>query len=290
MDYEPVKLYPLLNPETQTFTDLSACNLRSVAQVHLEYLRNMGVQASMSTRIMLNGELWGLIACHHRQPHDPGYEICSQLELLSMLISSKLSAMQLKDVFTYKNGRQQLLTDFLEDLFGSQDLFQAAEKNQEELLRLLAAEGVAVCANHKVRTFGEAPPPHAVEELLFWLRAKQVTGIYTQNALPQHMDEMQPYAGVATGVIALPIQPSRNIFILGFRPEAVKEVQWAGNPYESIQMEPGEKRYHPRASFRSWQEQVHHTATDWNREQLDVAESLRQAVLEFYLNFIQSSN
>src|SRR6476646_10539209 len=49
IDYQPVRLYPVLNPQTGAFTDLTDSNLRSVAGVHLEYLRNMNVKASMST-------------------------------------------------------------------------------------------------------------------------------------------------------------------------------------------------------------------------------------------------
>jgi two-component system, chemotaxis family, sensor kinase Cph1 len=69
VDYTPVRLYPVINPLTQTFTNLTDSNFRSVAAVHLEYLKNMKVAASMSTRILVEGELWGLIACHHRQPN-----------------------------------------------------------------------------------------------------------------------------------------------------------------------------------------------------------------------------
>src|ERR1044071_663283 len=65
-NYQPVKLYPVVNPITASFIDLSDCNLRSVASVHIEYLKNMGVAASMSTRILCKDQLWGLIACHHR--------------------------------------------------------------------------------------------------------------------------------------------------------------------------------------------------------------------------------
>ena len=45
--------------------DLSGAMLRSVSPVHLEYLANMGVVASMSVSLIDRGELWGLIACHH---------------------------------------------------------------------------------------------------------------------------------------------------------------------------------------------------------------------------------
>ena len=48
--------------------DMSHCVLRSVSPIHIEYLRNLGVGASMSISIVVNGKLWGLVACHHQSP------------------------------------------------------------------------------------------------------------------------------------------------------------------------------------------------------------------------------
>jgi light-regulated signal transduction histidine kinase (bacteriophytochrome) len=62
---EPVPILPATVPEGGEL-DLSMSGLRSVSPIHLEYLRNMGVRASMSISILQRGELWGLIACHHR--------------------------------------------------------------------------------------------------------------------------------------------------------------------------------------------------------------------------------
>src|SRR5262249_54306593 len=45
--------------------DLSHSKLRSVSPIHIEYLQNMGVGASMSVSILSHGKLWGLFACHH---------------------------------------------------------------------------------------------------------------------------------------------------------------------------------------------------------------------------------
>ncbi|HZY68974.1 MAG TPA: GAF domain-containing protein, partial [Devosia sp.] len=61
--YEPIRLVPQFDLSGEPL-DLSFAHLRSVSPIHLEYLRNMGVGASMSISIIVDGELWGLIACH----------------------------------------------------------------------------------------------------------------------------------------------------------------------------------------------------------------------------------
>jgi light-regulated signal transduction histidine kinase (bacteriophytochrome) len=45
--------------------DLSLSVLRAVSPIHIEYLKNMGVHASMSISIVIEGRLWGLFVCHH---------------------------------------------------------------------------------------------------------------------------------------------------------------------------------------------------------------------------------
>ncbi|HRL30860.1 MAG TPA: GAF domain-containing protein, partial [Ottowia sp.] len=53
--------------------DMSHGVLRSVSPIHIEYLQNIGVGASMSLSIVLEGRLWGMLACHHRTPRQVPY-------------------------------------------------------------------------------------------------------------------------------------------------------------------------------------------------------------------------
>ena len=64
-----VPLVPTRNPLTGEPLDMSYCVLRAMSPVHDEYLRNMGVAASMSISVLQDGRLWGLVACHHSTPH-----------------------------------------------------------------------------------------------------------------------------------------------------------------------------------------------------------------------------
>ena len=57
VDAAPVPVLPVVSPEGARL-DLSMSGLRSVSPIHLEYLRNMGVKASMSISIIVGGELW----------------------------------------------------------------------------------------------------------------------------------------------------------------------------------------------------------------------------------------
>lgn len=282
--YQPVRLYPVLNPKTNAFTDLSNSNLRSVAAVHLEYLRNMGVVASMSTRILVDGELWGLIACHHRTAKYLSFEMCSVFELLSNVISSKISAVQKHDVFEYKSKMQDLYTGVIEDVYRQENITDSFIGRQEDVLKLLNADGVALTDNHQVYMIGQTPDEADINEMIFWLRSNGLNSTYHNPNLVSAFEPSRKYSGIASGILALPVQPEKGNFILAFRPEALRKVSWGGNPNEAVQFEADGKNYHPRNSFNQWQQTVKQTSVPWRKEEIEVAENFRNFVVEYTLN------
>ena len=63
--------------------DLSDAALRSVSMVHREYFANMGVRASVALSIVVEGRLWGVIACHHDEPKSLPVEAWPMMHLLA---------------------------------------------------------------------------------------------------------------------------------------------------------------------------------------------------------------
>jgi len=286
VEYTPVRLYPVINPLTNAFTDLSNSNLRSVAAVHLEYLKNMGVVASMSTRILVNDQLWGLIACHHRTAKYLSFEMCSVFELVSNVISSKVSAVQKQDVFTYKSGMQNLYAELLEDIYKQENLYGSFENKKGQLLKLLSADGIAFVNNNDVFSIGHTPDEPDIVEMIIWLQSNVTGGIYHNAHLSAAFEPSEKYAKIASGVLVLPIQAERGNYIVAFRSEALQKVNWGGNPNEVVQFEADGKKYHPRNSFNQWQQIVRHTSIPWKTEEIEVAENFKNFVVEYTLNRI----
>ena len=56
---------PILADSRSPRIDLTYSILRSVSPYHIEYLRNMQVTATLTASLMVDGRLWGMIACHH---------------------------------------------------------------------------------------------------------------------------------------------------------------------------------------------------------------------------------
>ncbi|HEU4471881.1 MAG TPA: GAF domain-containing protein [Flavisolibacter sp.] len=289
INYDPVRLYPVINPMTNAFTDLSDSNLRSVAAVHIEYLRNMQVMASMSTRILVDGQLWGLIACHHRTPKYLSFEMCVVFELLSNVISAKISLVQQREVFEFKTGRQAMYSRIIDDVYREDNLTTGIYKNSREMMEMLNADGLAIVLNKHTESFGIVPSDSEIQDLILWLQSIRISKLYHQPSLASVFEPAEKYVETASGLLVLPVHPDQGAFILAFRQEAVRKVNWGGNPGEAVRFESDGVNYHPRNSFKLWQQTVKQTSVPWRKEELEMAEQFRNFAVEFTLNKIYSS-
>lgn len=281
--YEPVDLVPEMNPVTGAPTNLSDCRLRSVISVHLEYLQNMNVMASMSTRIIHNEKLWGLVACHHRTAKYMSYEECSVFELLSNVISAKISSVINSSAANNRMRLNDLFNKITEkiSLFGN--LVNALSKDRQSLLAMLGADGVAICWDETITTIGVTPEEKEIQSLRNWLNEKDFPKVVSLHSLSSAFDEAKAYTDVASGLLVLSIQPYAGNYILGFRGEVIQKVTWGGNPNDVITFEPNSNVYHPRNSFNIWKETVRGTSIPWTTEELSTAERFRNVVVEHTL-------
>ena len=83
IDYTPVPLTPAMLPDTGQPLDMSMCSLRSVSPIHVQYLKNMGVRATLVVSLMVGGRLWGLISCHHYRAPDRAVRDPDRLRIVS---------------------------------------------------------------------------------------------------------------------------------------------------------------------------------------------------------------
>jgi light-regulated signal transduction histidine kinase (bacteriophytochrome) len=90
--YAPAPLEPTVRAGGRGPLDMSDCALRSVSPIHVRYLKNMGVGASMSVSVVRDGTLWGLVACHHRSPRPVPYELREVCKHVGQILSQQIAA------------------------------------------------------------------------------------------------------------------------------------------------------------------------------------------------------
>ena len=94
VDYRPVPLIPRLSPATGHDLDMSLCFLRSMSPIHIQYLKNMGVCATLVASLMVGGKLWGLISCHHYVPRFLHFETRAMCEVIAEAVSTRIAALE----------------------------------------------------------------------------------------------------------------------------------------------------------------------------------------------------
>lgn len=282
-DFVPVKLYPVINPVSHGFLDMSDCNVRAVAAVHVEYLKNMKVAASMSVRLLNKGELWGLIACHHTTPKNIDNELCTTLELLSTIIAARISSLELQTYHDFNSRLNVLYTQVIENIYTQNNLIKGlAEGSQHPLLMgLMQASGMSILLNKQALHFGEVPNSSQLEDLLLWLHLKDAKRVFHTDSLGTQYDNAGDLELMPCGLLIIPIQSQQDEYILLYRKEYIQTTNWGGNPEERIFFDKDPKIYHPRHSFKLWQEHVKGQSLPWQQEEVQTMENLRSFIFEF---------
>lgn len=263
--------------------DLSGSRLRSVSPIHIEYLKNMGVGASMSISIIVNGELWGLIACHHERAHTPTMRQRSAVllfgQMLSLIIQTRLTTEE-----RVNDARvAELTAQISKTMSTGVSAPELLKLSAESFAQLLKADGYAVIQEGAVLTGGSAPEREDVYRLQAFLNTHKDNEVIATYELSSLMPEARAIADVAAGLLSVPISRSPHDYILFFRGELVQQIVWAGNPDKTAEAGQEGARISPRKSFEAWQTQVYGQSAPWTAAELRAASQLRVMLLEVVL-------
>jgi len=278
VSYTAVPLLPLLNPFSRLPFDLSYCTFRSVSPVHLQYLKNMGVSSTLVVSIVVDGQLWGLISCHHYAPTALSLvqrQICGMVALVA---GAMVKSLQDKQQSQQRVRRAALQLTIMQAFGVAGRSMQSALKSAAvSLTKLMDATGGALWQGDEVMPFGHTPHPAVLAALVKQARAALAS-------VPEHAWHCthlgQPGAGtpVLGGVLAVALDPQASKGLIWLRPELRQVVLWGGNPDEpatETQHGDGSTSISPRQSFESWKQIVQSQCAAWTVADLEAAASLR---------------
>jgi len=272
--FSPVPLVPTLSEGEQP-VDLSHAHLRSVSPIHCEYLRNMGVAASMSISIVVDGELWGLIACHHNTPKTLSIPLRVATELFAQFLSLHVATIENREQKATAAATRSKLEAIIAGVDPNDPVEETLQARLREFSSLIASDGAGLWSRGRWFSFGTVPSEKAVPDLMTLVSNKTGRQIWdTQDLLAETGDETE-YGSRVAGALAIPISMSAQDFLVFFRSEEAHEIEWAGEPIKKGgSAEPG-GRLTPRGSFETWREDVRHKSMPWTEADLAVAESVR---------------
>ncbi len=274
--YAPVPIVPGTLPSGRPL-DLSQVALRSVSPVHLEYLRNMGVAASMSISIVCGGRLWGLVACHHREPRLVPPAARAALDLFGMFVSMRISAREQEQTMAGYERAERIREQLRRRLAGAGDFNAALAGELDMLKEALRCDGAALWVGSRWHTAGRVPDPREAPELLAWLHRAEADVVATDAAADWHAGPMVD--GSVAGVLGLCLG-GREDWLLLFRVEQLQDVRWAGEPEKALVATDDGERIAPRRSFATWRQLVHGRSLPWSDADRRAAERLHRLLHE----------
>jgi light-regulated signal transduction histidine kinase (bacteriophytochrome)/CheY-like chemotaxis protein len=279
----PVPILPQRDERGQPI-DLSLSILRSVSPIHIEYLRNMGVGASLSISIIVEGKLWGLFACHHYSGGKrPDFERRSIAELFGQMFGLKLESRERKEMAGYEQSARASSDRLLAAVAKDASLLDDPEWLGNMMRETVPCDGIGIWLDGKLAYSGMTPPPSAFPQMVRRLNAMAAGRIYATDRLADTLSSAADYDDVAAGLLAIPISRSPRDYVLLFRQEKVRTVNWAGDPHKLAQLGPNGSRLTPRKSFELWSQEVRGRSEPFSEPEVRVAEMLRASLIEVVL-------
>jgi len=289
--YQPVPLTPSLRPGEAPI-DMSFAQLRSVSPIHCEYLQNMGVSASMSLSIVVDGELWGLISCHHDSPRATPISMRIGAELFAQYFSLQLAIAERRAQIVASGLARRRLDEILADLSGNEMLVDGLRANLPAFMALIECQGVGIWTEDNWTAHGDAPGADEARHLVTYLAQESRSGegqVDAARSSVWHTQDLRKrtarhaYGAAVAGAMAVPLSSTPRDYLIFFRNEEAHDVVWAGEPVKREVATGSGVRLSPRGSFDLWREEVRHQCRPWTEAEQGVAEAVRTYLRDVFL-------
>jgi light-regulated signal transduction histidine kinase (bacteriophytochrome) len=254
--------------------DLSNCSLRSVSTAHVQYLKNMGVGASMSVSLVRDGQLWGLIACHNRGPRLVPFETreaCKHVgaELMRHLREIEASA---------EAQAQRRLTRDVDRLTasigGRPDIVGGLTETLDQIVASFCADAVVIRAPDLCLDAGALPEALDRQKLVDGLARRFGQGVHATSDIGAVERSRWWRQGLDGGVLFASTGSSDGVAIALLRGRTTQTIGWAGDPSKPLEIDPTTMLPSPRRSFALWQQTQAMAPPPWTAPELDAVERL----------------
>ncbi len=276
VDSAPVALMAL-HPvsETEPAFDMSHCVLRAVSPIHIEYLRNMGVNASMSVSIVVNGMLWGMLACHHMSALQVPYSVRMACDVLAQIVAANVQSLLAREQAQQLAEASTMRNRIIEAALHADDTVAALVQLAPALCEAFDAQAVVLVEDGKLFTHGSLSREAAVL-LARWLEAPglQREALINRNSLVDLPAELAAALGVWCGMLALRYDDHTPGWLVLLRKEQIETISWGGKPEKEYPNGPLGQRLTPRGSFDVWKQTVRGIAVPWRITDVDLGRQL----------------
>lgn len=254
--------------------DMSLSHLRGISPIHVEYLANMGVGATLTIGLVVDGRLWGMFACHHLTPRVIGSDVRIAAELFGQMVS--LLIKQRMDVSDAKrrNRASEARERILADTDANTDFLHSFNSLAPILRDVIDCDGLAVTYEGKTLTSGSVPSHDAIAAVGKYDNTKEDVVLPIDN-LGNHELIRSEDLGDSAGVLLVRATAAYPMQLFFFRDEKIRSLNWAGKPEKELETGPLGPRVSPRGSFDAYVEQQRGFCSAWTASELAAARELQ---------------
>jgi light-regulated signal transduction histidine kinase (bacteriophytochrome) len=269
-DQETARLVCRTAEDLENPLDLTHSYLRAMSPIHIKYLANMAVRSSMSISINAFGELWGLIACHSYGPR--GMRVSFPIRKMCRMVGDAASRNIERLSYASRLQARKLINTVPTQHNPSGYIIASSD----DLLKLFDADFGLLSIRDETKILGQLDNSQEALAMLEYLRMRKIQSVMTSMDVTEDFPDLRypPGFHVIAGMLIVPLSVSGTDFIVFFRKGQLKEVKWAGNPYEKYTTEGAEGYLEPRKSFKTWSETIVGKCRDWTEEEVETASVL----------------
>lgn len=277
VNYTPVPLYTIDDGKEKTL-DLSYASLRSVSPIHVQYLHNMGVGATLTISLIHKKRLWGLVACHHYSPRYLSQEVRVAARIQGNFITSQIDVLQQNEEYEESKKVNESAKQLISRKF---DLTRGSFRqivDDAHALSLCNAIGVSMLIDNHIYKAGVTPEEEEVRQLANYLSVYSANSSFQTDAIGKLSLDFKNIAAKTPGINYHSLDISSSNCIIWYKPETVSEVNWAGDPSKAIEKD--KNGLSPRKSFELWQETVKFQSNPWRQSEIAASSNFANVLLK----------
>lgn len=258
--------------------DLTNSTLRAVSPVHIRYLKNMGVSSSFSVSIVVDDQLWGLIACHNYTPRFINYRQRETAKLIGQVLSSCVDLRSREKIQKENMELEAALMEVTRNLLNSKKIESFVEDSAAVILSSYKASGIALLLEGKVYRYGNVPNDEKILNIGAFLESSHQDLIISTDCRSDFPD-MDMCSSNYAGILACRLTADVKDCLILFRTEIALTVRWAGDPTKIVHYdENGQPFISPRNSFEQWFQQVKGRSKEWSENEKNALLKIRDEI------------
>jgi light-regulated signal transduction histidine kinase (bacteriophytochrome)/CheY-like chemotaxis protein len=251
--------------------DISLAKSRGVSPIHIEYLKNMGCQATMTLTLKVGEALWGVMSFHSTKPHVPDASLREVVTHFAQIFSSKLESIIQNDRLNLVQEVDNITSNTLKAIDSDLSIEESMPAIAPAILKVLDAQSLASLERSRVFNFGNVPEQSVLTKLLEMSEESSEDVIVHEN-LGKIFPELKSDLNGCAGVILVKSAENRALCI--FRQETSQSIYWAGNPDKTIETDGGQHKLSPRHSFSRYLVESQGQCAEWSEQDLYFAQRI----------------